>query len=111
MGNPPITKWTEYWFNDSIIVPGNANTPESGVSNRKIRLIKHPQWVVWAMDALDEFPRHEGKGNNGTTRAGKDNLLFGDQSVKLLSYSEYQDSDDPMGAPAPFFNWGHYYPP
>ena len=110
MGNPPITKWTEYWFNDSIIVPATPNAPESGVSNRKIRLIKNPQWVVWAMDALDEFPRHEGKGNDGRTSRGKSNLLFGDQSVRLLSYTEYQDTDDPMGAPAPFFNWGHFYP-
>ncbi len=49
-----------------------------------MRLIKNPQWVVWSMDALDEFPRHEGKGNTGRQNTGKDNLLFGDQSIRLL---------------------------
>jgi prepilin-type N-terminal cleavage/methylation domain-containing protein len=108
-GLQPVTKWTEYWFNDSEIVPETQQYYESGVSNRKIRLIRNPQWVVWAMDALDEFPRHEGKGNSGRQNTGKDNLLFGDQSIKLLSYEDYEDTPDPMHAPAPFYNWGHFY--
>jgi prepilin-type N-terminal cleavage/methylation domain-containing protein len=109
----PPTAWSEYWFNDSVAyVPGDPPGPFRtpwGVSKQKIRLIRNPQWVVWAMDALDQFPRHEGKGNDGRTTRGKDNLLFGDLSVKLLSYPEYQESVDPMGAPAPFYNWGHLY--
>jgi prepilin-type N-terminal cleavage/methylation domain-containing protein len=108
-GLQPVTKWTEYWFNDSPISLESSQYYESGVSARRMRLIRNPQWVVWAMDALDEFPRHEGRGNTGRQNTGKDNLLFGDQSVKLLSYEEYQDSTDPMGAVAPFYNWGHFY--
>jgi prepilin-type N-terminal cleavage/methylation domain-containing protein len=110
-GQQPVTEWTEYWFNDSVIVPESVQYYESGVSGRKMRLIRSPQWVVWAMDALDEFPRHEGKGNTGRENTGKDNLLFGDHSIKLLSYDDYEDpsSHDPMGAPGPFYNWGHFY--
>jgi prepilin-type N-terminal cleavage/methylation domain-containing protein len=112
-GNQPLTAWTEYWFNDSIA--SDPSTPSGlfrtpyGVSRQRLRLIRNPQWTVFAMDALDEYPRHEGKGNDGRTSRGKSNLLFGDQSVKLLSYPEYQDSVDPAGAPAPFYNWGHLY--
>src|SRR6185436_12011909 len=51
-GQQPLIKWTEYWFNDSEIVPQTNQYYESGVSNRKIRLIRNMQWVVWAMDAL-----------------------------------------------------------
>lgn len=111
-GQQPVTTYTEYWFNDSEISPPGYNgtfQAPFGVSNQRIRLIKNPQWVVWAMDAIDEFPRHEGKGNNGETRAGKNNLLFGDQRVELMSYVDYQDRPDPGGAPAPFYNWGHLY--
>jgi prepilin-type N-terminal cleavage/methylation domain-containing protein len=112
--NQPVTEYTEYWFNDSQIDylnPPSTQFYPSGVSNRKIRLIRNPQWVVWAMDALDEFPRHEGKGNAGRSNAGKDNLLFGDQSIKLLSYEDYNEptSKDPAGADGPFYNWGHFY--
>jgi prepilin-type N-terminal cleavage/methylation domain-containing protein len=106
--NAPVEKYTEYFFNDSEIRDQPGFWP-SGVSNRKIRLIRFPQWVVWSMDALDEYPRHEGKGNDGRTERGKSNLLFGDQSVRIMSYVEYQESDDPAGAPSPFYNWGHFY--
>ena len=123
-GNQPITQYTEFWFNDSLAsAPGTPSgqfrTPY-GVSNQYLRLIKNPQWVVWAMDAMDEFPRHQGKavtshtesGNttpSGLALSGKDNVLFGDQSVKLLGYTDYEESPDPAGAPAPFYNWGHLY--
>lgn len=121
---PPVTDYTEYWFNDSATVhptelPQNKH-PGLGVSGQRVRLWKFPQYVVWSMDALDEFPRHRagGKGNprssgsdqNYQVNIGKSNLLFADQSIKLLSYPEYQDSPDPAGAPFPFFNWGHNYP-
>jgi prepilin-type N-terminal cleavage/methylation domain-containing protein len=113
-GNQPVTKYTEYFFNDSVTPASPAEASPTflypyGVSSQKIRLIRNPQWVVWSMDALDEFPRHEGKGNDGFTNRGKDNLLFGDHAVKLMSYPQYQESLDPAGAPAPFYNWGHLY--
>jgi hypothetical protein len=89
------------------------------VSGRKWRLIKFPQYVVVSTDALDEFPRHQGakanprtlqNQNTGVGNSGKNNFLFGDQAVKMIDYSDYQDRPDPAGAPAPFYNWGHYYP-
>lgn len=115
-GNLPVTAFTEYWFNDSWTPP----TPQEagatfmypyGVSGQKIRLIKWPQFVVWSMDAMDEFPRHRGgnKSNQGRENVGKSNILFGDQSIKLMSYDQYQEDPDPVGAPPPFYNWGHLY--
>jgi prepilin-type N-terminal cleavage/methylation domain-containing protein len=113
-GQLPVTKYTEYFFNDSWAPPSQQYANPQfrfpyGVSGQKLRLIKNEQWVVWAMDALDEYPRHEGKGNTGTTRAGKSNLLFGDQSVKLISYVDYQEKTDPAGSVETFYNWGHLY--
>lgn len=122
----PFEAYTEYFFNDSRgrSLPragqkvGDPN-PEFGVSSRPMRLIKFPQGVVWATDALDEFPRHQfGKNKSriselgvldsaSADRIGKNNLLFGDLSIKLLPYVEYQETPDVFGAPAPFYNWGH----
>lgn len=117
--NGPFPRYTEYWFNDSRIWPEPPAIARSGVSARKWRLIKWPQYVVVATDALDEFPRHQGAKANARTlqnqasgvgSVGKNNFLFGDQSVKMLDYDKYQEEPDPAGAPAPFYNWGHYYP-
>lgn len=114
MGNPPPdpTKWTEYWFNDSVASPPNYSGPfltPFGVSAQRIRLIKNPQWVVWSMDAIDEFPRHEAKSSRTQQNTGKDNLLFGDVSVRLMSYEDYEDGRDPAGSVIQFYNWGHLY--
>jgi prepilin-type N-terminal cleavage/methylation domain-containing protein len=118
----PVTKYTEYWFNDSqASTPGQSGGPNLtpfGVAGQKARLIKWPQYMVLATDALDEFPRHfvkdrlraERNETNPLARpSGANNLLFGDQSIKLLKYAQYQASPDPVGAPPPFFNWGHLY--
>lgn len=110
----PVETYTEYWFNDSWAPPSPSQASGAfqypyGVSSQKLRLIRNPQWVVWAMDALDEYPRHAAKGNSGTSNAGKNNLLFGDNSIKLMDYVQYQEATDPAGAPAPFYNWGHLY--
>ncbi len=106
----PFQWYTEYFFNDSLIQQGPKG--ESGVSGRRIRVIKHPEEVIWATDALDEFPRHQGKSNNGRETRGVNNLLFGDQHVKSMTLSDYDvpEARDKYGAPGPFFNWGHYYP-
>lgn len=118
MGNQPVEQYTEYFFADSWtpslqdpLSDEERRAMPFGLAGQRERLIKNPQFAVWAMDGLDEYPRHEGKGNNGTTRAGKSNLLFGDQSIKLMSYTDYQERPDPAGAPRPFYNWGHFYPP
>jgi hypothetical protein len=108
----PVTKYTEYWFNPSAIFTG---TIPSGVSGRRIQQIPHLDTTVFSMDALDWAPRHAMTGSKWK-QAGDDdltgasNILFGDQSVKLLDYVSYYETDDKYGAPAPFYNWGHYYP-
>lgn len=107
---PVVSRYTEYWFNDSVrntASAGSAFRTPFGVSSQKIRLIANPAEVVWSMDAMDEFPRHQSRGRE--VARGQDNLLFGDGRVKLMTYTEYQDEQDPYGAPAPFYNWGHLY--
>lgn len=113
----PFPRYTEYWFNDSRMLPPPPSTATSGVSKRRWRLIRWPQYLVVATDAMDEFPRHQGAktnfrdatGGSNTGHVGKNNFLFGDQAVKMIEYSDYQERPDPAGAPAPFFNWGHVY--
>lgn len=109
-GLQPVTKFTEYWFNDSVIntQSGIFQTP-TGVSGQFVRLMKHPEEVVWSMDALDEFPRHQGKANRGNEQIGKSNLLFGDQRVQLMDYNQYQDGRDRFNSIPNFYNWGHVY--
>lgn len=109
--NRPVEKWTEYYFQDSEANElGSSLLYPYGVANRKIRLIRHPEEVVWSTDALDEFPRHEGKADATRTRLGKSNVLFGDQSIRLLDYPTLQDTRDKYGSLATFYNWGHVYP-
>lgn len=112
---------TEYFFNDSPIKTATIGgaTVRSGVSGQKIRAIKHWEEVVVATDALDEYPRHDGEKNryftasNDDRRYGTGNFLFGDQRVEALNFIESHavESKDKYGAPGPFYNWGHFYPP
>lgn len=112
-GEPTV--YTEYFFNDSRWEPGSA----SGVSRRKYRAIKHPDALVWAADAVDEFPRHAMKqarsveeGYSGANDNYANNFLFGDASVRMKKRYEYwaPEARDQYGAPGPFYNWGHFYP-
>lgn len=113
----PFEWYTEYYFNDSEVKPNknDPTAPPSGVSSQRLRLMKHPEEVVWATDALDEFPRHQGRSAKFKEKVsgGFNNLLFGDLRVKTMKLPEYNSPDafDKFGAPGPFFNWGHYYPP
>ncbi len=112
----PVEKYTEYWFNDYPAFD-NAGMPirdqlgrHVGVSGRRVTQIPHIDTTVYVTDALDEFPRHEGgKGNDGRARAGKNNILFGDQSIKLLPYEVYYEGRDKYGSDPTFWNWGHRY--
>jgi prepilin-type N-terminal cleavage/methylation domain-containing protein len=107
--NQPVGRYTEYMFQDSPSAP--AGSPLNyGASNRKYRLIKHPDTLVWLNDALDEFPRHAGKANDGRTNVGVNHFLFGDGGLRTLSFREYNlpESRDRYGAPGPFYNWGHF---
>jgi prepilin-type N-terminal cleavage/methylation domain-containing protein len=124
ISNPdgPWPRYTEYWFNDSFTPRSQAEAVATwqfpyGVSRQRVRLLKWPAYCVLATDALDEFPRHLGARNNpriagvddGSGNVGQNNLLFFDQSIKLMDYRDYQEAPDPVGAPAPFYNWGHLY--
>jgi prepilin-type N-terminal cleavage/methylation domain-containing protein len=91
---------TEYFINDSQIGTFGSPPRQSGVSKQFIRGIQHPTEVVWLTDAYDEVPRHNGKNY----------FTFGDQRIRALAPDEYNDAPDKYGAPAPFFNWGHFYP-
>ncbi len=114
--NAPIVRYTEYWFNDSK-VPTSPGSKPSGVSGQRMRLVRNPGAVVWAMDALDQFPRHQAKLNFKTSEGelldatqGQNNLLFGDGRVQVVAWQDYEFAPDAYGAPAPFYNWGHFYP-
>jgi prepilin-type N-terminal cleavage/methylation domain-containing protein len=106
---------TEYYFNDSL-PKDNPNAPPSGVSGRRLTAILHPEEVVWATDAMDEFPRHMGRHSVGDKfdkqLIGEGNFLFGDLRIESLSWPESHaaESKDKFGAPGPFYNWGHFYP-
>lgn len=110
-------EWTEYFFNDSKVptapMPGR---PLSGVSKRLMSQIRHPDTLVWATDALDEFPRHQDRASSRTPSlqipAGQNNFLYGDGSVRQHNIFDYRPGSarDKYGAPGPFYNWGHFYP-
>ncbi|GAB5496022.1 MAG: hypothetical protein Phyf2KO_11020 [Phycisphaerales bacterium] len=118
--DPEDEEFTEYWFNDfEAGVYANAPSKSYGVSGQKIRSILNPDAAVFAMDATDWLPRHNGRSNlagsgfYSTARdTAKNNLLFGDQHVESLERVEYwyTESQDPYGANGPFWNWGHFYP-
>ncbi|MCC6427070.1 MAG: prepilin-type N-terminal cleavage/methylation domain-containing protein [Phycisphaerales bacterium] len=108
---------TEYWVNDSRTERYNNAARWHGVSDQRVRLIEHPEEVVWAADAVDWIPRHAGKSSRDAKmdsgyRGGKINMLFGDLRVEKMSVDDYwfDECTDKYGAPGPFYNWGHYYP-
>jgi len=127
----PLKWWTEYFFNDSALtgktVSDGVNVtipnPIGGMSGRRMAQLRFPQYIVFATDALDDFPRHTSKptsrGNNvgssttlaGISERGQNNFLFGDGAIKTLDIAQYGagGSSDPFGVPAKFFNWGHAF--
>jgi prepilin-type N-terminal cleavage/methylation domain-containing protein len=106
----PVEKYTEFWFNDYPIGV-DARGKQVGVAGRKLSSLPYLDSAVFITDALDEFPRHEGgKSQSGRERVGKNNLLLGDQSIRLLSFVEYYETPDKYGSFVRFWNWGHNYP-
>ncbi len=100
--SPPPDIYTEYFFNDRL-------------SSRKMNKVKFPDALVWATDALDEFPRHANRENRGGREgltngasAYANNFLFGDNSIRAIALRDYRpiEARDPYGTPGPFFNWG-----
>ncbi|MBN8596628.1 MAG: type II secretion system protein [Planctomycetes bacterium] len=115
-----VKTWSEFYFNDSVIKKNSAGKIVGGMSRRNMNELRFPQFIVWATDAFDEFPRHqskqtlklEGPGAYGAAATrGRNNFLFGDQSIKTIDIAQYGDngSPDPLGIPAKFFNWGHAF--
>jgi len=109
---------TEYWFNDSgpgVITQGPHEGWTYGVSGQKLRLIRHPEELVWAIDAVDWIPRHRVKleepepGDQFSTVASE-NLLRGDLRVEVRSRYDYKLGRDKYHSAENFYNWGHYYP-
>lgn len=109
---------TEYWFNDSQEAgPGPGRPWTSGLDKRRIRTIRNFEQTVLAIDARDEFPRHNVRGSfNFSTSpnqqpaalAGTSNFLLGDLSVQQASMEEYRANPPSVAyRQGPFFNWGH----
>ncbi|MBY0112783.1 MAG: prepilin-type N-terminal cleavage/methylation domain-containing protein [Phycisphaerales bacterium] len=119
------TEWyTEFFFNDSVPAFNqntNARTNKNGVCARPWNELQFPRFVVWLTDANDAYPRHASKdtkslldsktGQGRAVFSGKNNFLFGDLSIKAIDIAQYGNggSIDPLGIPAPFYNWGHAY--
>lgn len=107
-----IEEFTEYWFNDSRattygeLFGPDAHNPDKplGVSGQNLARLENAESIIWAADAVDWIPRHQGKTV----------FLKGDESISLLSLGppEYLsfEASGRWGAPGPFYNWGHYYP-
>jgi len=117
--NDGIEEYTEYKFNESY-VPNPADYPpdrypRNGVSAQLMRVIPHPEEVVWAIDAIDWIPRHRAPSSkSGFTSSidsvGSENLLFGDLHVEMMTEAEYILQKDPYDSLPIFYNWGHAYP-
>ena len=103
-------EYTEYWFNDSVI---SSEHPLSGVTRQRLRVIKHPGELVFAIDAVDWIPRHRERADIQSLNAsttGASNLLRGDLRVQQMSEAEYILLRDKYNSAALFYNWGHFYP-
>lgn len=127
----PLKWWTEYFFNDSPLkgkifnngVTTTIPNPIGGMSGRRMNQLKFPQFIVFAADAIDDFPRHTSKptsrgntvGNSttltGVSKRGQNNFLFADGAIKTIDIAQYGagGSPDPLGIPAQFYNWGHAF--
>lgn len=98
--DPEDEEFTEYWFNDSETEPYiNYPMKQHGVSGQKITALSNLDEVVFAADAVDWIPRHEGKNH----------FLFGDQRVEVIELEVYDELGDRYGSTPQFYNWGHYY--
>jgi prepilin-type N-terminal cleavage/methylation domain-containing protein len=106
-----IEEYSEYWFNDSpVATPGR---PGVGVSGQRIRWIKNPSELVFAIDAVDWIPRHRSRkviNELGVSTSGASNLLRGDLRVQQMTEAETFLGRDKFNSVPWFINWGHFYP-
>lgn len=108
--NDGVEEYSEYWFNDS---PTSTIDPHVGVSGQRIRLMKNPSELVYAIDAVDWIPRHRARADfdqSGLNSQGASNILRGDLRVQQMSEAEYILQRDKFNSAQNFWNWGHYYP-
>jgi len=108
-----VEEYSEYWFNDSPVDPDDRT--DHGVSGQKIRWIKNPSELTYAIDAVDWIPRHRNFDKtdtdaNDVSFSGASNILRGDGRVQQKSEAEYVLERDKYGSAPEFFNWGHFYP-
>ncbi|MBY0309395.1 MAG: prepilin-type N-terminal cleavage/methylation domain-containing protein [Phycisphaerales bacterium] len=109
MTEDTIFRWNEYWTSDVDSRVNADGTRQIGVRDTPFAQIRFPSWAVMFADARDELPRHQNReqnyGSSGTQPSGTNNLLFADQSVKLMTYREYYLGADNLGR-VNFYNWG-----
>ncbi|MEZ6318512.1 MAG: prepilin-type N-terminal cleavage/methylation domain-containing protein [Phycisphaerales bacterium] len=108
-------EYTEYWFNDSLApykgTPDYADPTKPGVIHRKYSIIKHPDELVWSIDAVDWIPHHrtkigglDSRGTGSESNVAASNMLFGDQHIEMLSEIEYINASDRYKSYNPFYN-------
>lgn len=108
--------YTEYWFNDYPAYDSNGRTTmingrPAGVSGRKLSSLPHADATVFAIDAQEQYARHEMRGAlRNDDDSGLSNLLFGDQHISAMTPPQYYDGRDRYGSDPTFWNWGHIYP-
>lgn len=94
-----MIRWSEYMFNDDTRMAGQP-----------FHQIYDINKTVWAIDALDDIPRHQDRsmtvGDGRGKSAGTNNVLMGDTSVKLMTLREYKERTKRDGTPYPFWEWG-----
>ena len=86
-------------FNDQDLAAG-----------KPIASFKDVNKMVWALDALDDVPRHQDRemkvANLAGNASGTNNLLFGDGHVQIMTFREYKQRRDRNNNPYEFWNWG-----
>ncbi len=111
-----VEEYTEYWFHDFPAVEPQLLPERSftGVSGQLRRIIKHPDEIVLAIDAVDWIPRHRSpayeQNPNGPDTMGSSYVLRGDQRVQRMTEAEYVLGRDKYNSDSLFYNWGHNYP-
>ncbi|MBS0191669.1 MAG: DUF1559 domain-containing protein [Phycisphaerales bacterium] len=115
---PPVKWVSDYMFNDSGIERLKGKVV-GGVAGRRLTELPRIDAMFWMTD-LDERPRHDPSRYRPTdpldplTLDGKNNFLFGDQSIRNILRRDYYGKADKYGSVVSdrsFINWGHRYSP
>ncbi|MFT3684682.1 MAG: hypothetical protein QM783_07080 [Phycisphaerales bacterium] len=94
-----MVRWSEYMFNDNALAAG-----------KPFHSFKDVNKMVWAIDALDDVPRHQDRemksSNLSGNASGTNNVLFGDTHVATLTFRDYKQRTLRDGSSYPFWDWG-----